>query len=235
MISSAIPFACFSLALAGTLGQASLWTDHLRPEVADGVSPAVRALLDDTVGTILGHKQLFWVTFGLVVTLWELSGAMRATMEALDGIYGSERKRSRAERYRVSVTLAAAVGGLVLMALGWLLLGPLLVGGPAGFVARYGGAALLLTLAVGLTVRMAPSQHQPVRWVSAGSVLIVVGWLAVVGGYVLYATRVASYASVFGGLAAAFVLIVVVYLSAVVLLVGVLVDASARETAATAV
>jgi uncharacterized BrkB/YihY/UPF0761 family membrane protein len=49
------------------------------------------------------------------------------------------------------------------------------------------------------------------------------------GCHSFYLSHIASYDSVFGSLAAAFVLIVFVYLSATVFLAGLLVDASVRR------
>jgi len=229
VISSLVPVALFALALAGTVGAGSLWTQHLRPDISRSASPEVFALVDKTVGQVLAHKQAFWVTFGLVVMLWELGGAVRATMEALDDIYATKRSRSRTDKYVTSTWLAAALGALWLTALVVIAGGQALLPGPFGALARYVVAGLLLVLATGLTLRIAPAERPPVRWVSLGSVVIVVGWLVVVGGYVLYATNIASYGSVFGSLAAVFVLIVACYLSPVVFLTGVLIDAKARD------
>jgi len=228
VISALIPFALFALALAGALDMGSLWTDRLRPDLLQSASPELLALMDKTVEQVLHHRQTFWLTLGLVVMLWELGGAVRATMESLDDIYCTEEKRGRLDKYVTSTWLAAAVGALWLAALALLLGGHALIAGPIGVAVRFVLAALLLMCATGLTVRIAPTERPPVKWVSLGSVVIVLGWLFVVGGYVVYATSVASYGSVFGSLAAAFVLIVAVYLSAVVFLTGVLIDAKAR-------
>lgn len=229
VISALVPLALFALALAGTVGADSLWTGHLRPDLLKSASPEVFALLDKTVGQILAHKQAFWVSFGLLVALWELGGAVRATMEALDDIYATKRSRSRTDKYVTSTWLAAALGALWIAALVVIVGGHAVIPGPFGALARYVVAGLLLVLATGLTVRVAPAEPPPVRWVSVGSLVIVAGWLVVVGGYVVYATTIASYGSVFGSLAAVFVLIVACYLSPVVFLTGVLIDAKARD------
>ncbi|MCW2967366.1 MAG: ribonuclease [Solirubrobacteraceae bacterium] len=229
VLSALIPLALFALALAGILNLEGLWTHHLRPDLLKDTSTEVFNLVDKTVNQILRHKQTFWATFGLLVVLWELGGAVRATMEALDEIYAVKRKRTRTDKYVTSTWLAAAVGALWLATFAVLLVGGRTIGGPLGTLASYVVAALLLTVATGLTVRIAPAEHLPAKWVSVGSLVIVAGWLIVVGGYVLYATSIASYTSVFGSLAAAFVLIVAVYLSAVVFLTGVLIDAKARD------
>lgn len=228
-IGALIPFALFALGLAGTLHLDGLWSHQLRPELAARTSTDVFVLLDRTVTQVLGQTQTLWVTFGLALVIWELGGAMRATMEALDDIYDTSRRRSRLDKYVTSSWLAAAVGALWLAAIFVVVGGRAVVGGPLGALAGYALAALVLMLATGLTLRIGPAERPPVRWVSVGSVVIVLGWLAVVGGYVFYATAIASYGSVFGSLAAVFVAIAAAYLSAVVLLTGVLVDAKARD------
>src|SRR3954451_1903162 len=228
LISAIIPFALFALGLAGLLGLKQLWSDHLGPTIASHVSADVWVVINKTVTQVLQHRQTFWVTFGLVLMLWELSGAMRATMEALDDVYAVRRKRSRAERYRTSIGLSAAVGALVLLTFVVIIGGRSVLGGVGSVFIRYAIAAALLTAAVGLTMRFGPATNQSFKWIGAGSVVIVAGWLLTVGGYILYATSIASYGSVFGSLAAAFVLIVAVYLSAAVFLVGVLVDVSVQ-------
>lgn len=230
LISSVVPFALFALGVMGMLNLEDRWTNDLSPKLAGQVSFEVWSLVNQTVLRIFAHRQLFWVTFGLVLVLWELSGAIRATMEALDDVYGTDGERSRLDRYATSVALAAGVGALVLATGAVLVAGHVLLGGAASVVVRYLLAALLLTVAVGIVLRVAPAERQPVAWVSGGSAVIVVGWLVVVGGYVLYATRIASYGSVFGSLAAVFVFVVCVYLSAIVFLTGALLDALGRNS-----
>jgi membrane protein len=228
-ISSLIPFALFGLAMIGALDLEQLWTAHLRPDVAAGTSPEVFAVVDRTVEQILSHRQTFWITFGLVLTLWETGGAMRATMEALDDIYAVRNRRGRRSKYVTSTWLAAAVGALVLLALAVIVGGRSVLGGPGGGILRYVLAAVVLTFATGLVLRVAPTERPPARWVSVGSVVIVLGTLVAIGGYVFYASSIASYSSVFGSLAALFVLVVVAYVAPVVFLSGVLIDAKARE------
>src|SRR3954469_10136598 len=148
IISALIPFALFTLGLFGVLGLKELWSDHLKPTLADHASREVLAISDKTVTQVLEHKQTFWLTFGLALMLWEASGAMRATMDALDNIYGVRRKRSGTERYLTSLALAAVVGTLFLMAIVAMIAGNSLIGGVGSVFARYAAAALLLTAAV---------------------------------------------------------------------------------------
>jgi membrane protein len=231
-----IPFVCFLLALIGFLNLDSIWRDHAAPTVAKHVSTAAYVVIDDTVRNVLGAKRGFWLTAGLVITLWEISGAVRTVMGALDSIYRTRKRRSLQERLVTSLVLSVAVALCVLGALAVVRLGPAVFGSDPGavvglvsLVVRWGAAVALLALAVGLLVRYAPVVRRPVRWVSLGTGLVVGTWALGSAGYGLYVTKVADYGSVFGGLSAAFVLMTFLYLSSIAFLAGVLVDELVRQ------
>src|SRR5256885_15665172 len=70
------PLALLALGLIGTLGLSRWWSTDAVQTVKDNVSPPVYHLIDDTVRSILAHRQLFWVTLGAAIAVWEVSGAM---------------------------------------------------------------------------------------------------------------------------------------------------------------
>jgi membrane protein len=229
LLYALIPFTLFVLALAGALSLGSLWTEHLAPEIAPKVSPAAYTVLDTTVRKVLTSSQVFWVTIGALLVLWETSAAVRAVMAAFDRIYESERRRSTLERFRRSFWLAPACGACVVAAAAVLQLGPLVLDGPLGAIVRYVLAAALLWCTVTLLVRFAPAEPQPLGWVSFGSALIVLAWLLTWSAYGVYITGIADPGSAFGALAAIIILLAFLQLSTVVLLTGALLDSLIRE------
>jgi membrane protein len=232
-----VPFLLFLLALVSVLGLDYLWTDHLGPDVRPHVSAAAYQVLNDTVNKVFASKRVFWVTAGALLTLWEISGGVRAVMGAMNGIYGAKRDdRSPRRRYLISLGLAAAVGLCFIGALAIVQLGAAAVPDGAvaqvlGFIVRWGLAALLFLLAVALLVRYAPATPQPVSWVSFGALVTVAGWVLFSLGFGIYLTQIASYGSIFGSFASLFVLMNYLYLSAVVFLAGLVVDAQVRKQA----
>jgi membrane protein len=84
---------------------------------------------------------------------------------------------------------------------------------------------------VGSMVRMAPERDRPLRWVSFGSVLVIVGWIAATLVFRWYVGSVADYGSIFGSLAVVMIAFAYVYLSAIVFLTGLQVDALIRQQA----
>ena len=233
-----IPLLLFALGLLGFFSLQEVWRNDFAPDIQRNVSPAVFTVIDDTVKQILGSKHTFWVTFGAVIAVWELSGAMRAIMQVFGRIYETEETRPFWRRMKISFGLASASGVLVLAAIAVVRLGPLafdavgahgLVIDVVGFVLRWALGIGLMLLLVGLLVRFAPDRRQPLNWVSFGALLVVCGWIVMSVGFGWYVTRIADYQSVFGSLATVIVVMTYLYAAAIIFLTGVQIDALVRR------
>lgn len=230
VVFATIPGLLFMLGLLGTIGLSEVWSSDVAPEVRKGTSAALFEVIDETVGRVLAGKQFFWVTVGALIALYVLSSAMRAIMGVLDRIYGSGDDRPWLKRVLISLWLSALVGAMLIAAVACVTLLPNLVGG--GLLAEAAGwaAALALLLGVvGMIVRFAPPVKRPVRWVSFGAVLVVAGWAASSLVYGWYVSSLADYGSAFGSLAAVMITLSYVYLSAIVFLTGLQLDALVRR------
>lgn len=234
VLTALVPIVLFGLGALGFLGLSEVWSRDVRPDVADSVSLAALVVIDDTVDQVLGSAKLFWVTAGAMIATWQLSGAVRAAMEALNRVYGAEEDRGLGRRLAVSVVLAVALALLTFVAIGVVVFVPLLVGDLAPlmevglFIARWGVAAMLLGLAVGLLVHQGPDRAQPLGWVSVGAVTIVGAWVLMSLAFGLYLSSAASYGSIYGALATVVVLMAYLYASTIVFLAGIQVDALLR-------
>jgi membrane protein len=235
VLTAIVPFLLFLLGLLGFLDLADVWADDLAPDVEPRVSEATFELIDDTVRRVLADRQLFWLTGGFLLALWQISGGVRAVMGALDGVYDTRRERPARERYPLSVALALAVAILVAASGAVARFVPLLLGDlPAllevlFFVGRWLLAIALLALAVGLLVHYAPGVRRPLPWVSFGTLLVIAGWVAMSVGFWVYLTKIADYDSVFGHLATLIILMAYLYAVAVVFLAGAQIDAVVRR------
>lgn len=238
IVFALVPLALLSLGLIGTLGLSNWWSTDAAQTVRDNVSPPVYRVIDNTVRQILAHRQLFWVTLGAAITVWEVSGAMRATMQVLNRVYGVEEERSFWRKLGDSIVLSTAVTFMLLLAAAVVKVGPDAAKGLFGngaavsalsLLASWGAAVALLFLVVTVVVRFAPDTRRPVRWVSFGGLLVIVGWVAMSLLYAFYLTSLADYASIFGNLAVVIVTMSYIYLSAIVFLTGVQLDSLIRH------
>lgn len=142
-------------------------------------------------------------------------------MDALNRVQGVDETRGWVARYTRSLLLAVGVAALVLLATAVVTVAPLLYGDPgtalsiAALIARWGIAAVLVLLSVGLLVRHGPNCPQSLGWVSIGAGIVVGGWLAMSAAFLVYLTTLASYGSLFGNLATLVVLMGYLYASSV--------------------
>jgi membrane protein len=234
LITAVVPFLLFGFGLIGFLNMDGVWAD-IAKSIKPHMSNDAFNVIDDTADKVLHQKQIFWVTFGLALAIWEVSGGIRTIMGGLSLIYECGDNRGWAERLRTSLLLALVVSVLVLMAIAVVWLTPLIygdVGQPLAavlFLARWGVAAICLWAAAGLTVRLAPDGYQPAGWVTAGTTIVVSAWIAASILFGLYIRFVASYGSIFGNLATLVVLIAYIYISSIVFFAGAQLDAIIRR------
>jgi membrane protein len=223
-----IPLALTALGLLGVFSLESVWNDQLARDLRPQVSGPVFEVIDSTVRKVLQSRQFFWATLGAALTVWEVSGAMRAVMTVLDRIYRVPRQRAWKQRYLVSTGLSALVIVLLLGA-GLVFIAGNLIDGILTDILRWPVAAVLLLLALAAVVRWAPSERRPWRWVTFGTGLVVIAWLGMSAGFGVYLRTLADYASIFGNLATLIVTLEYLYLTAIVFLAGLALDAITEE------
>jgi membrane protein len=235
VVLALVPFLLFLFALMGFLNLEEIWRNDVAPELEKNVSDAAYRLISDTVEQVLSRKEVWWLTAGFLLTLWELSSVTRVAMAAMDRIYGYYRRRTFFERFPRSLALGGAMGVCAIAAIAIVRFGPLLPGDVGGvvvvlsFLVRWLVAAAVLAVGVGLLVRFGSATRQTLPWVSLGTGLVLGAWILTSIAFGLYATYIASYESVFGHLATFFVLLIYVHLIANAFLVGIQLDACVRE------
>jgi membrane protein len=238
VVFALVPLALLALALLSTFGGTGVWTHDIAPTLKQNLSGPVYHAADDTVRRVLAHQHLLWVTLGSAIAVWEVSGAMRATMQVLNRVYGVEETRSFWRKLAESIVLSTAVTFMLLLASVVVQAGPgvakdLLGRGPAvsvlSVLASWGAAVALLFLVVAIVVRFAPDTRRPVRWVTFGGLLVIVGWIVMSLLFGFYISSLADYDSIFGGLAVVLVTMTYLYLSAIVFLTGVQLDSLIRH------
>jgi membrane protein len=234
IVTAIVPFLLFGCGLLGFLKLDQAWAD-IAKSIKPQMSPAAFQVVSGTANKVLHHKQLFWVTFGFALAIWQVSGGIRTIMGGLTTIYGLREPRSWFGRMRRSILLALIVSALILGAIAAVWLTPLATGdagkalGALLAVVRWAVAALLLGSAIGITMRLASDEYQPTGWITVGTAIIVGAWVVTSILFGLYIRFVASYGSIFGNLATIVVLFAYIYISAIVFFAGAQVDAIIRR------
>jgi membrane protein len=232
-----IPLAAAALALLGVVHLGDLWQDWLAPRLQERVTPAQFEVIDTAAQSILGRGTAFWLTFGLLLAVWEVSGAVRGAMGALNRVYGREDSRPFWRRMAISIGLALVVSLAFVVAIGALSLGDELAAQlgsdgwahALGAIIRIGVASLAALVGVVVMIRWGTSKRHTVRWLGFVSVLVVVLWIVASVILTWYFRSLADYRSVFGAVTSFIVLLIYLYWISILLLAGALADSMLRE------
>jgi membrane protein len=181
---------------------------------------------------------------GLVLALWSTTGAMTSYMTALNLAYERKDGRSFVRKRLVALELVAVIGLAFLLVAVLLIFGPPLerlvashAGGASGAIAWIWWIAEWPILVAGLLAAfstllyLGPDVAHP-RWrfLTPGSLLATVVWLAASGGFAVYTSMFGSYNKTWGSLAAVIVLLTWLWLAAVALLLGAELNAEAERS-----
>lgn len=233
VLKSLIPLSLLGLALLGEIGRQDIWSAHMAPPVRSRLDPPVYHAIDFAVKKIFSRDSAGLLAFAAVLTVWYVSGGVRAIMSAINRIYDANERRPFWIRWPISLGLAVCVVAGIVGALLLVEAVPTPRGGWEFIVVpvRWLGAIAALVLAAGLLVRLAPVERRPKRWVSAGAVLVIATWIVTTLVFRWYVASLANFRSAVGQLTVFLVLMIYAYASSIVLLVGVELDELLREDA----
>ncbi|WP_135827681.1 YihY/virulence factor BrkB family protein [Halorussus halobius] len=214
---SLLPLLVFALVVLAALDSAA-FTARLSALTEAFLTPYARQLLVESLDASAARTGMSVV--GALTLLWGMSRIFQGLDVAFSEIYDT-----RAEK---SLLSTARNGVVVFLALGLAVAAFAVVGSVAAFAPDlpHPSVANPLLLVAGLAVAFVPVYYVfpdvdlTVREVLPGVVFAAVGWTAlgvVFQGYVAYATR---YETIYGTLGSAFVLLVWLYASGLVVLVG---------------
>jgi len=235
VLKALVPLTLLGLAVLGAVGQRHVWKNTMFPALKPHVQPATAHAIDTAVEKIFSTDSAGLIVFASIVALWYISGSVRGVMTATNRIYECDETRSWRVRYPLSIGLAAAIALCVIGAALAVLAGPALVSSGAlevvVAIGRWLVAVVLLAIAVGLLVRYAPVEPRSKTWVSGGSILVILAWVAASMIFRLLVTTVLNFKTATGGLAVFLVLSGYVYTSSIIFLLGVEVDELLRADA----
>ncbi len=215
----------------GLFADASAINQHL--SLLAGLLPGGGVgIVEEQINRIVskGDAQLgFGFAFGLGLALWSANAGMKAIVDALNVVYDETEKRSFIVLNAASlaltlgavVSLLAAIAAVVVipLVLSWVGLGGLtemLIR-----VLRWPALLVLVLFGLAILYRFGPSRRQPQwTWITPGSLLAAVLWLAGSALLSWYLGNFANYDETYGSLGAAIGLMMWMWMSVIVILLG---------------
>lgn len=245
-IFALFPLLLFLLSLFGlVLGKAEDMRQEFFAYLGQIIPASAVTLIEQTLNEVVQESSGGKLTFGFVLALWSASAGIDSLRIVLNDVYDISETRAwwKYKLTCVLVTLALTVlilvvGGVVFYG-SHLLTTSLSVAGMAG-AAPYIASALSFLLILGAMLLMfaflyafIPNHETFVfRWITPGAVAAVVLWLVFSFGFRIYLAYFDSYAATYGSLGAIIILLLWLYLTAMVILIGGVINSVADKLTA---
>ena len=229
------PFFTFLLSLLGLFGAGDLvntMIDYLSGVLPGSASEFIGGQLRSIAASQAESAFTFAAIVSILLALWGVSGAFRSVMEAMNVMYEVDEDRPFWKKYGISIFISIAVIVLMLTAFGIVIFGSSFGGGLAQAIGLGGvfrtvwsivqwpivACIVLFTFAV--IYYFALAAKQKFRWISPGAVLAFVFWLLFSLAFSFYASNFGSYNETYGSLAGVILLMLYIYYSALIMLIG---------------
>ena len=197
------------------------------------VAPAeMIALLRGQIDELRQGSHASLLTVGILGAIWSSSAATVAIIDALNHAYDVAERRPWWKRRLVALGLTIGLAVFIVAALLFVLIGPDVVrwaGGRFGFASGVAGAWAIVRwpliisfvmLGVDLVYHFAPNLRRDWAWITPGSMLATVLWIASSLAFKLYVSRFADFNATHGAIGGVVVILLWFYVSSFAILIG---------------
>ncbi|MCY7376648.1 MAG: YihY/virulence factor BrkB family protein [Pyrinomonadaceae bacterium] len=237
------PLLLFLLTLFGFMLESA---DDLRAEMffyLRRVMPgSAFELVQNTLQEVSESSSGGKLTFGILAALWAASAGIDSTRIVLNGVYNLPETRPYWKTKLISLLMTLGLGILVTVALSIVFYGskfvavilnsvnlpiqsPFILG-----ILQWAIVLVVLASIFALLYNFLPN-HKTFKWVwvSPGAILSIILWLLLSYGFGLYLDYFNTYAKTYGSLGAMIILMLWLYLTALVILIGGSINAVLQE------
>ena len=209
-----------------------------------GLPEAAQELIGEQVTAVTenaGGALTFSLIVSILAALWSASGGVNNVVKAVNIAYDEAETRNFVKLRALSLALTLGAVVFVVLTIGLVAVLPLVLDAlPLGAVgtvlAEVGRWTALLALVAGslaVLYRVAPDRDAPrFRWVSLGSIVVTVVWALVSLGFSLYVNNFGSYDKTYGAIAGVIVLMLWLYLTCYLVLLGAEINAETEHQTA---
>jgi membrane protein len=244
-ILSIFPMLLFVVALFGFFAsEASGFQDRLFFYLSTVLPPAAYQIVVGTIHDVARNATGGKLTLGIVLALWSASGGMSSMISTVNAAYSVRDKRSYFKVKFIALLLTLTISALVIAALALVLVG----GNAVSFLANHLGlndiwvvgwkviqwpaALFFISLSFAVVYYFGPDlDGQHWYWITPGSLVGVLLWVAVSFAFRAYIHFFNSYSKTYGSLGAEIILMLWFYVTGLAFLIGAEVNAQIEHAA----
>jgi membrane protein len=214
--------------------------ENLSSQLPESASTLIAEQLKSIVANSSSALSVTLVV-SILAALWSASGGMGNLITAVNLAYDEVEARNFVKLKLLSLALTLGAIIFVLVTFGLVAVVPAVIEAlPLGVVgtilAQVARWVLLLAVFAGslaVLYRVAPDRDAPrFRWVSLGAVIVTVIWAAVSVGFAVYVDHFGSYDKTYGAIAGVIVLMLWLYLTCYLVLLGAEINSEAEHQTA---
>lgn len=192
-------------------------------QAMDVVNPVIDQMQEEKSGLL---------SVGILLALWSASVGVRSLMNAMNRAYDVDEGRPGWKLYVLSVLYTIGLAVILLVSAALMVTGPQVMEWLASQVGlqdivvtlwtwlRWPVVVVLMMLVVAVLYYVTPDVEQKFRFITPGSVLAVIVWIAASVGFGIYVANFGNYDATYGSVGAVIVLLLYFYISSAVLLLG---------------
>lgn len=202
--------------------QVNMLDELIPPGANDLIADQVHRLVTAQTGT------LGWTTVvSLMLALWSARAGVASLVQGLNAIHEIP-NRGGILHALVSILLTLSLIAIGLTGLFAVIIAPILIAlAPVAYstawlleAIRWVVALTALLMALGILYRFGPNGRNRMAWVTPGAVLVIIVWLASSAAFSAYLARFDSYNEIYGSIGAVIALMMWLYISAYLVLLG---------------
>lgn len=236
------PMIIFLITLAALFDQvtsadvAGRLSELINERAPQDTQEMLTSLVDSAIADVSGGVASFGVAISAVIALWSGSNGVSTIVRAFNRAYDVKEDRPFIKKKLISIGLTVLMGVLLILAFTMFVFGQQIgswaaeqMGLGSAFeltwnILRWPLAVVFIMFMLAVLYYLGPNVEQSFQWISPGSIIATLLWIAVVFGFKFYVTY-ANPGSAYGAVGGVVVLLFFLYLSSIVFLVGAEVNA----------
>lgn len=189
-------------------------------------------VIEKNIINILSERNGGLLTFGFLGTIWSASNGMNAFIHSMNIAYDVEETRNFIKARFISIILTLGLVVAFIVMLGLPVFGKVIIDLLQQVIPipeetqilfsllRWVIAVVVISLVLAFLYRFAPNKSFPFKHVIPGAVTATVLWLGISLGFSFYVSNFANYSSTYGSLGGVIILMLWLYLSGLIFVIG---------------
>lgn len=236
LLLSLFPFLIFLITLASYTSIVNV-QDNLK-DLANFLPKNAYQVVMNTIKETVNKRSGTLLSFGMIITIWSSSSGVSSLIRGINRAYDQEETRPFWKVIGVSLFFTIEIAVVISLTLILIVFGRMLgllffktLGFSKYFLNIWNNVRHTIALAVTIIVlvslyRNTPNHRLKIREVLPGSVFATLGWVIISMGFSYYANNFNNYSRLYGSLGGIIALLMWLYFSSIIILLGAEINAS---------